>query len=359
LGVIVLFSACSAAPPAVERTVPKPAQEGVVQIAEASLPFVAVEVVEAKKSGTLLNAPGRIAFGDGAYAQLGAPMAGRVLQVHVATGAKVKPGDPLVTLDCPEAAQARSALVTSAAAAKEARAAVDREKRMLEQGVGTERDKLSAETHLSEVEAELARATAACGFVGPGSGTQVVLRSPIAGTVVSRKASVGAAVQAGADPIVEVGDTATLWMVADVFERDLPLVEEGAKALVELPSVHAPLEGKVTSIGAVVSAGVRTVPVRISFDADSHPLLRPGMFGRVRIASNNVGISLPTEAVLIRDGKQMVVYVQKDALTYLRRPVTVAQPIDGQVQVTSGLAAGDRVVVKGALLLDGAADQLL
>jgi cobalt-zinc-cadmium efflux system membrane fusion protein len=53
------------------------------------------------------------------------------------------------------------------------------------------------------------------------------------------------------------------------------------------------------------------------------------------------------------------VYVQKDPLTYLRRPVVLAQPVEGRVQIVSGLSPGEKVVVRGALLLDGSADQLL
>jgi cobalt-zinc-cadmium efflux system membrane fusion protein len=63
--------------------------------------------------------------------------------------------------------------------------------------------------------------------------------------------------------------------------------------------------------------------------------------------------------VLIKDGKESVVYVEKDPLTFERRTVSVAQPVGGRVQITSGLAPGDKVVVKGALLLDGSAEQLL
>ena len=54
-----------------------------------------------------------------------------------------------------------------------------------------------------------------------------------------------------------------------------------------------------------------------------------------------------------------VVYVQRDDLTFVRRRVVVAQPVDGRVQIVSGLTPGEKVVVRGALLLDGAADQLL
>ena len=87
--------------------------------------------------------------------------------------------------------------------------------------------------------------------------------------------------------------------------------------------------------------------------------LRPGMYGRVEIEAADAGLTLPVEAVLIKDGKDPVVYVETDPLTFVRRSVVVAQPVDGRVQIVSGLSPGDKVVVRGALLLDGAADQLL
>jgi cobalt-zinc-cadmium efflux system membrane fusion protein len=126
---------------------------------------------------------------------------------------------------------------------------------------------------------------------------------------------------------------------------------------VELP--EGTLEGHVTSIGAVVASGLRTAPVRISITSDTKPL-RPGMYGRaeIAVASGPGKLTLPTEAVLVK-GKDTIVYVQVNRTTFARRTVVVGQPVGGRVPVISGVAAGDRVVVHGALLLDGAADQLL
>jgi cobalt-zinc-cadmium efflux system membrane fusion protein len=167
------------------------------------------------------------------------------------------------------------------------------------------------------------------------------------------------AVQRGTEPLVEIGDPSSLWVVADVFERDLPLVRQGATARVELPSLQQTLAGNVVSVGAVVSSGLRTAPVRISLSLHTTPL-RPGMYGRADIAVGHdaSSLTLPTEAVLVK-GKDTVVYVEKSPTTFERRAVVVGQPLNGRVQVVSGLAPGDRVVVRGALLLDGAADQLL
>ena len=69
------------------------------------------------------------------------------------------------------------------------------------------------------------------------------------------------------------------------------------------------------------------------------------------------GLTLPAEAVLIK-GKESVVYVEKEPLAYERRPVTVGRSIGGRVRVLAGLSPEDKVVVRGAVFLDGAADQL-
>jgi len=229
---------------------------------------------------------------------------------------------------------------------------------MLEEGVGIERDRLAAEVRVESAQAEFDRARATSSFIGEGDGAEVALRSPIAGVVLGVKASRGAAVGPGGDPLVEVGDPTALWIVADVPERELTLVAEGARASLELASLAEPLQAQVISIGSVVSSGLRTAPVRMALES-SRTDLRPGMFGRVRIQTTGGGPTLPVEAVLIKDGKESVVYVEKDDVTFERRPVVVGRPVDGRVQIISGISEGERVVVRGALLLDGSAEQLL
>ena len=332
--------------------------DGVIQIPEASRQFIQVQQVAPDKSAAVLRAPAHVVFRDGAVSKVGAPFQGRVEKVLVRSGDRVTAGQPLLALDCPEAAANRAALQAGQAAVREARAGLDRQVQMLQQGVGTERERLGAEKGVVDAEAELARAKASARFAGDGQGTEVILRAPIAGTVVSRSATSGAAVEPGGEPLVEIGDPSELWVAADVFERDLPMVREGAPVTIDLPSVREPLKGHVASVGAVIDGNARTAPVRIALDAQQQTL-RPGMFGRARIESPEAALALPTEAVLIRDGRQTVVYVQTGPGTYSRRPVVVAQPVEGKVLVASGISAGDQVVVQGALLLDGAAEQLL
>ncbi|GAB4215529.1 MAG: hypothetical protein OHK0013_41200 [Sandaracinaceae bacterium] len=116
--------------------------------------------------------------------------------------------------------------------------------------------------------------------------------------------------------------------------------------------------GPVAYVAPAVVGGVRTVPVRIELDA-LPPGARPGLFGRASISLVDRGISLPSSAVLIRDGSRTVVYVEQTPGRFSPRDVQIGPSVDGRVYVASGVEPGERVVVDGALLIDGAADLLL
>jgi len=349
--------AAAADPPSEKAASAAPLPEGVVRIKKESQPFVEVQEVQADRSDSMLSAPTRIDFRDDGVSRVGAPLDGRVQVVHVSVGQRVGAGDPLVTLDCPDAGATRAAAETAGAALREARLELERQRRMQNEGVGIERDLVAAETKVASGEAETRRLEAVSRSIGAGQAASVVVRAPIAGVITAKRATVGMSADRGGDPLVEIGDPSALWAVVDVFERDLPLVHAGATAHLRFPSADE-TKGHVSALGAVVGAELRTAPVFVVLD-DKTPGLRPGMHGRALIAVPDAAMTLPVSAVLIRDGRDPVVYVQRDPLTYERRSVSVGQPIEGRVQVTSGIAAGDKVVVKGALLLDGAADQLL
>jgi membrane fusion protein, heavy metal efflux system len=335
---------------------PKP--DGLLHLSAESARYIGTESITASPDPLPLRLYARLEFRDGAVSRIGAPMAGRVSTVLVRSGERVREGDPVVVLSCPDAAAARTALATTEAALREAQATAERQDRMFEEGVGVDRERLAAEIHLESQRAEADRARAASAFIGAGQGGEVTLRAPITGVVLGVKASPGMTVAPDSESLVEIGDPDSVWVVADAPERDLPQIIQGSRATLELASIPGALPARVISIGAVVSSDLRTAPVRMALDARPAGL-RPGMFGWVLVDTAAAGPTLPVEAVLIKDGKHSVVYVARDDLTFERRDVVVGREVGGRVRVVSGLSAGDRVVVRGALLLDGSAEQLL
>jgi cobalt-zinc-cadmium efflux system membrane fusion protein len=367
LGCLVSLFGCSGAAPRSET----PAEEassvslaailpdGAIRLSAEGLRFIRTETAHLANDVSALHAPARIAYRDGSIAEVGTPVSGRVTELSVRLGDTVVVGDPLVTLRAPDAASTRAELSATRAALANAVAEARRTAEMLEHGVSTDRERRAADLRVAELEIELARAQSQVSILGRGTGATVVLRAPLAGTILSRRASIGMNVDAGSDePLVEIGDPAALGVSADVFDRDAAMVRVGASALVTFPSLDAPVSGRVAAVAPIVTSGLRTVAVRIEL-ADASDRLRQGLFGRAAITLVEAGIVLPSTAILIREGSRTIVYVEREPGTFVVRDVTVAPAADGRVYVASGVDVGDSVVVEGVLLLDGSADQLL
>jgi cobalt-zinc-cadmium efflux system membrane fusion protein len=173
------------------------------------------------------------------------------------------------------------------------------------------------------------------------------------------KASVGAMVAPGGDPLVEIADASRLWLVADVPETDAASVVKGQRVTVDVPSQNSRVEGVIDGLGSQVDAETRRLSVYVALQGDLAGLT-PGMQAEMRFSGEKQDmLVLPVEAVLIKDGKHNIVYVQQPDGRFVPREVRTGASKGGMVPILDGLKRGERVVVKGALLLDGEAEQLL
>lgn len=331
---------------------------GGVEIRPDSLPFVHVEAVGDEGVGSVVRAPARVAFREDAVSEVGAPVDGRVTAVHVQVGQQVEAGDPLLEIASPSAAQVRAELARARVLVRAAETELARQTELCAHGVGIESDRVRAEADVAQARALLSGLTSTTASIGRGRAAGVVVRAPIRGTVLTRRASVGAAVEAGGEPLLVLGEPGALWVVASVFERDLPLVEVGSTARVALAARGQAAAGRVESLGGAVDPQTRRGPVYLALDESAAPELRAGMYARAEIEVGDAGIGIPTSSVLIEDGGRTVVYVQRGERTFEPREVQVGAPAAGRVPVLSGLERGERVVTRGALLLDGQAELL-
>ncbi|WP_406623806.1 efflux RND transporter periplasmic adaptor subunit [Acidovorax sp. SDU_ACID1] len=311
-------------------------------------------------------APARVAFMEDRMAAVSVPVAARVQTVQAHVGDEVKAGDVLAVLVSADALRVRHEVAAARSARDVAAAEAQRQQTMVDKGVGVDVELRAAQARLREAAQELARAQGAAQLLGGGDGDRVVVRAPRAGVVAERKAVPGAAVEAGAE-LFSVGDPQGLGVVAEVFESALPGIRKGNPVQVVVPQLPQPLKGKVQYLGATLDKESRRATVVVALDAQ-HPALRPGMQARVGVQVSGQGeMLIPITAVLIKDESRSVVFVQKSegagegagGAAFEARAVTLGRPVRGMVPVVSGLQPGDRIVVRGGLLLDGAASQLL
>jgi cobalt-zinc-cadmium efflux system membrane fusion protein len=332
--------------------------DGGVEVREDSLPFIEVASVGDDQVGAFVRGPGRVEFREGAVAEVGTPVDGRVTEVHVSVGQTVEEGEPLVTIASPSAAQLRSELARARVLVRAAEAELARQRELSERGVGIASELVRAEAEVAEAKALLAGLSSTTASIGRGSAASVIVRAPITGTVLVRSATVGASVSAGANALAVLGEPGSVWVVASVFERDLALVTVGASATISLASRTEPATAQVVAIGGAVDPETRRAPVYLSLDPTVAPGLRPGMYARTEIDVGEAGFGVPTAAVLIKDGGRTVVFVQTGEHTFEPRAVHIGAPVRGRAPIIDGLEAGERIVVRGALLIDGQAELL-
>ncbi len=347
-----------------------------VKISEPQRQFLGIEPIGSTVATDVLAIPGRVSFRAQAQSAIGATAAGRIVSVLVQSGDIVKAGAPLLVIDSADAAMARASLDTSAARLVAAEQAYKRQLEMLDKGVGLELEKQEAEARLKEARAESERSRHAADLIGAGQGMRVTVRAPVFGVVMNIKAAVGAMVAPGGEALVELGDPNHLQVVAQVPEGELRRIAVGQKGEVELQALPGRLPVRVENIGPRVDPESRRAAVYLGVGsaagstagsvaakgagAASATVLRAGMMAQVLLnVASDGGLALPVAAVLIKNGERRIVYVERADGRFEAREIQVGRSHEGRVQVFGGLTAGERVVVKGALLLDSQAEQLL
>jgi Cu(I)/Ag(I) efflux system membrane fusion protein len=181
--------------------------------------------------------------------------------------------------------------------------------------------------------------------------SRVPVVAPIAGSVTSRDVLAGAWVERGA-PILSVADLSTVWVLAEVYARDLPRVGVGARAEVRVEGGAAPpATGTVAFVYPTTDASTRTTRVRVELP-NPDLAIRPGLFADVAIsAAPSVGIVVPADAV-IDTGDRQYVFVAKGGGRFEPRLVRLGPRAGDETIVMEGIAEGEEVVTSGNFLLD-------
>lgn len=329
-----------------------------MSIRPESAPYITVKTITAESFSGTISAPARVDFRAKAISTAGTVVAGRISKIHVQIGDRVKAGEPLATLISLDAAQMRSDFNRAKAELARARDRYRRQQEMQRTGVGIEVERLEAETQLQVAQSDFERSRDALRLLGEGIAEEVSVRAPMDSTVLRAHVPVGATVQPG-NALFDLGEPSALWIIAEVFEGDLLLVEKGARATIEVPSLSHPITGHVVGESAAIQAELRRASVFIEPDDPKLPL-RPGMYARVSIqAAGPEQIVLPTAAVLIKGGTETIVYVEVGNGVFEPRRVLIGPAREGLTPVLDGLSSGERVVTSGALLIDGEAAMLL
>ncbi len=323
---------------------------------------------------------GQIAYNEDTSTAVLAPFSGRATRLIAKVGDNVKRGDPLFELDSPEVVQPQNDFIAAVATLNKARSALDLaqivEKRMRDlyegkaaplkefqqaqaQLVAAQNDMRSSDVALAAVRSRLR----IIGFTDAEIDAlrekglirrAVPIHTPIDGTVIARKVGPGQYVRNDTgDALYVIADLATMWLKAQVPENEIPSIRIGQEAEVKVSALPGRVfKARITTINSATDLTTRRLVVR-SEVPNPEGALKAEMFASFKIATgpDEPSPAVPVDAV-IREGDLSVVWVEEEPTLFRRRKVAIGMEQEGRMQIRDGLAAGERVVSRGAIFVD-------
>ena len=285
------------------------------------------------------------------------PLGGRLAQLKVALGDRVARGQVLAVIDSPDLGQAYDDNEKAADTFRLTTKNLARQEGQLKIGAAAERDVDQARSDLAQAAAEYARTRARLATLGvpesPGQGSRLLaVRAPVAGSVTALSVAPGNMINDPTQPMMTIADLATVWVTALVPEKYLGAVARGDRAEVTLTAYPGQtLRGTVSFVSDVLEPDSLRDKLRIAF-ANPRYALKPNMFATVTLfGPREPRVVLPTSALLMNNDRTTV-FVATGPWTFERRAVLPELTEGTSVTIDSGVQAGERVVVRGGILLN-------
>lgn len=296
----------------------------------------------------------RIVFDRNRIADIRASVPGVVSEVRVDLGKRVGRGIELFVLESAEVGAMQGDLRAAQERVEVARANHERQLELREPRIASARQVELAREGLETAEAELRAIEVGlriAGATGSDRDGRFHVRSPIAGTVVRRPATIGT-FATNEVSLATIADTSSMWALLEVREADAGQLQVGQSVTLRVDGLEEQeFTGTVTWIASEVDVRTRTVAARAEVANPEHRL-RAEQFARatVHVSDSHDSVVVPRGAVQ-QIGADSVVFVRTGEGVYEPRIVMLGHSDAGLVQVRSGLQAGDPVVTDGAFLL--------
>lgn len=334
-----------------------PPDEVLLSTASPKRAYIKEAVVELSQRLLMEPVTGKIVYDEAHTVRISSPISGRVIGKIAALGDKVKSKDPLLELDSPDLGQAQADYADASADLNLAERAFQRTQELYGQGVVPRKDFEQAQDGLERARSEAARARLKLVNLGihnvNRTDNRFNLLAPISGVIVERNVNPGMEVRPDlAAPLYVISDLSHLWVLMDIFEKDIASIHVGQTVWGTVPAYpNEKFSATIDYISQVLDETTRTVKVRCLIPNLQGKLL-PAMYASVEVQSDadDKAIIVPLNA-LFTEGESDWLFVAIGDGLYKKRPVKVGLRLKDKAVILEGLNPGERLVVGGALLL--------
>ncbi len=288
-------------------------------------------------------------------------VSGPVSRVVVVPGQTVKRNEPMLYVASPDYSQLRTNYLKAKSAASLAHMAFVRAQDLYEHHAIAQQNLEQAEAAEVQANGDLIAAQSALKVMGVTDPDELVkappsfevpVRAPIGGLVVEQDVAAGQLLQPGTTQCFMISDVSTIWVLVNIYQKDLPYVHVGDQATIQTDTYPDAFHGRIAYVAASLDPSTRTLQARIE-TANPGAKLKKDMYVVATINAGTIPntIALPDAAVLRDSENQPFVYAAASANQFGRRSVTLGESLNGQTQITSGLNTGDRVIGNGSIFL--------
>jgi membrane fusion protein, heavy metal efflux system len=330
-------------------------------VPQDQMPHIQIVTVEPGSLTRTLRLTGTVAFNGFDTTPVITQVGGPVTRILAVPGQFVHAGQPLLYVASPDYSLARATYLKANDTYQLADKEYSRAEDLYNHHALSQHDLLAAESARTQAMADLQSSEQSLRVLGinpqaasKASGSpEIPVLAPIAGEVVERLVAPGQVIQSGSTQAFTISNTSTVWVLASIYQQDLPYVHVGDPVAITADAYPGTdFNGKISYIAPALDATTRTLQARIVVK-NPHEMLKKDMYVTAQVQAAKIAhaITVPDAAVLRDAENQPFVYVVTGPDQFGRRGVAIGDENQGRTEVTSGLSAGDRVVADGSLFL--------
>jgi membrane fusion protein, heavy metal efflux system len=328
------------------------------------LPHLKIVAVQKTTWSTTVRTTGTVDWDNDHTTQAITQVSGPITRIVADAGTHVKVGDPLLYVASADITNAVSTYRKAKNRFDLAQHTLDRSRDLLAHKAIAQRDMEAAEAGYNDAATDVQTALQALKIFGVTQAEiieaerqnvairpELVMRAPLAGTVVQKMVLPGQFIQAGTTSAFVISNTSTVWVQGHVYDKDLRSVHVGDRVDVRNASFPDAFHGVVAYIGDLIDPATRTTSVRIV--TQNSGLLKKDLFVDIVIHDKTTRdvLAVPTAAVLYDEENFPFVYVQVEAGKFAQRIVKIGGQQGDDSEIVDGLKAGDQVVSQGSVFL--------